>query len=409
VPIRFVTAGGKTQAAWDKLKTFWTDVRIPPSPLGKGRREIRIKVPLGLADPTGYVPASNPATLGKWQLGKQLFFDDTWLYSRAAGKGSCASCHRPDHGFTTGKGPTRGLRVSTLINCVYNRNQFWDGRTTALEQVVQRSQNDEREPETSGAGQQRLEAERRHAWSGVIGRLRANATYKKGFRKVFGTPATQDNLGKALATYLRTLLAGGSLYDRARAAAGDREPEDKHYRALLSDSSLKALRREDSKKADVAKELVQGSNLFHNQGRCALCHKGFNFTDNSFHNIGLSSSEPDPDNPSGLGRFAVLPTGLKDRRLVGAYKTPTLRVLKQTGVYFHDGLAAHEDALAQAVIRHTKGNAAGVFLDPLLADPADRSKRRDLKITGDQLHALLLFLRALDSKADAVVKPEPKE
>ena len=45
----------------------------------------------------------------------------------------------------------------------------------------------------------------------------------------------------------------------------------------------------------------------------------------------------------------------------------------------------------------------------LVADPADPSKRRELKLTGDQLHALLAFLRALDGKVDNVVKPEPKE
>src|SRR5206468_4222778 len=104
---------------------------------------IKIKVPLGLPDPTAYVPASNPLTRGKWQLGRRLFFDETIL----TGKGgkSCATCHVPGLGYTdrTNIVSTDGFNAPTLINVVYNSYQFWDGRVTYLEEVVQARLEDE--------------------------------------------------------------------------------------------------------------------------------------------------------------------------------------------------------------------------------------------------------------------------
>src|SRR5262249_44723789 len=151
-------------------------------------------------------------------------------------------------GFTDGQWPVQGQKkVATLINCVYNTHQFWDGRVAALERVVQRTLEDEREPEKLAdnkrqieADQQRqTEAERKHIWSGVVKRLRDNNDYVRRFRKVFGTLPTQDSIGKALATYLRTVLCGRSVYDFALDASQGKVPQDKHYLEYLNDSDLK--------------------------------------------------------------------------------------------------------------------------------------------------------------------------
>src|SRR6516162_5075731 len=82
VPIKFIHEG-TDPAEWNKLDGFWTRVRRKPAtPLGRARYEIRIKVPLGLDDPTPYIPPSNPPTVGKWELGKRLFFDDSYLHPK---------------------------------------------------------------------------------------------------------------------------------------------------------------------------------------------------------------------------------------------------------------------------------------------------------------------------------------
>ena len=87
----------------------------------------------------------------------------------------------------------------TLINCVYNPHQFWDGRAAALEEVVQRPAKEGDDPL------------KQHNWAGLAERLRERPEYVRRFQQVFGTLPTQDAVGKALATYMRTILVGNSL------------------------------------------------------------------------------------------------------------------------------------------------------------------------------------------------------
>ncbi len=405
VPIKFI-AHGTTPAerkAWAELKQFWTLVQTPATPLGNAHSEVHIQVPLGLADPTPNIPASNPPTVGKWALGKRLFFDDSYLWPASEDKLACATCHKPDHGFTRTDAFPR--KTPTLINCAYNQYLFWDGRATALEEVIQRTLEDEREPATGDIRQQKAEAERRHVWGGVVQRLRRHKEYPSLFRKVFGTPSTQDNVGKALATYLRTILAGDSLYDRARRDAGGELPQEKHFLKLLDKEALRDLERESSKKAEVARELLLGQRTFHGQGRCARCHGGANFTDGGFHNIGVGESGDEPQPGQETGRFVALPVGLKDPRMIGAYKTPTLRCLPQTAPYFHDGRSGiGKEALSAAITFYARKEVLpDPHLDPILADPRNPTKKRDLKLENEHIHALEVFLRALDGTVDDVV------
>lgn len=411
VPLVFVHEA-KNRAAWDKLTQFWNLAEAPPKPAqvvgilggapvlaaglavaGPTQKVVKIKVPLGLADPTPHIPPGNRPTLAKWELGKRLFFDQDILIDSARDKQSCAGCHQPAHGFSADLIHPRN--PPTLINCVYNTSQFWDGRVTALEEVVQRNLEDEREAPG-------IRPEERHVWSGVIARLRANPDYVKGFEKAFGTPPTQAALGKALATYLRTILSGNSLQDRAEQALRQRggkslEPAD--YEKLLDEPLLKALlAREDPKpKEDVAKELVVGHTLFHGKAGCVTCHSGRNYTDNVFHNIGEGDNALGRPPENELGRFAVLPPGLKYNGMIGAFKTPTLRALPRTAPYFHRGL------------RNDLFDAVRVHVRPQLLGPNVSPEIRERNLKEEEVHALVRFLRALDGDpvADAVTSEIP--
>src|SRR5205085_1634335 len=149
---------------------------------------VRIKVPLGLPDPTPHVPAANPPTKGKWELGRKLFFAAGWLSDRP--NLSCATCHRPDRAFTDGDPRVEGsYNVPTLVNVAYNRHQFWDGRATYHEEVVQRTPEDEREPKEGRPFD--------HVWPDVVGRLRDSKSWTEQFQSAFGTPPTQDAVGRA--------------------------------------------------------------------------------------------------------------------------------------------------------------------------------------------------------------------
>lgn len=409
VPIVFVHEASNREA-WNKLQHFWTEDKPSPAeaaallalwPPGVGllqapERVVKIKVPLGLGDPTPLIPAANPPTRGKWELGKQLFFDKDILLqpSTAVSKLSCASCHDPAHGYTDKRlWPAGGdFNTPTLINSLYNRYQFWDGRATSLEEVLQRTAKEDDNPV------------KRHNWTGVVERLRGHREYDQRFRKVFGTPPTQDAVGKALATYLRTVLVGNSLYDRAvqRLKARDGHAlEAADFVKELDDAAIKFLLEPDTPlpKPEVAQALHRGYTLFtgRDQAGCVRCHDGPTFSDNGFHNLGIGDSAGRQWPGKETGRFAVVAPGLKDRRQIGAYKTPTLRALPRTGPYFHDGSRAE---LFEVVAWHV-GKAPGPFLDPEI-------RNRDLK--EDAVRALVLFLRALDGDpvADIVSNPENK-
>lgn len=408
----------KSPDEWTKLPKFWNApalthpaeaaalIGLPPlaasSVAGSSASVVKIKVPLGLPDPREYVPADNPLTLGKWELGRRLFFDATWLDAKPGT--SCASCHRPDHGFADGERSHRGgYNTPTLVNCVFNRSQFWDGRAARLEEVVQRTLEDERATDPPQPF--------RHTWSGVIHRLRDKPAYHMQFNTVFGKPAsekegkeqaniTQDTVGRALAAYLRTILAGDSIHDRAvRAQLQKQSPTLKaeHYEAVLDEAALKELGRGTAKKADVAADLMRGYLLFYNRDEtrplmhCYRCHSGRTFTDNAFHNLGRPGERG--------GRFAQVPVGGKDRHLIDAYKTPTLRNLLRTGPYFHDG---KRNRLREVVEFYNLGAQRNNYLDPELLRKDGRTRLLDLNET--DINALTLFLAGLGGEVDRVIK-----
>ena len=292
-----------------------------------------------------------------------------------------------------------GRNAPTLINAVYNKHQFWDGRATYLEEVVQRTLEDESVPTASLTKD--LEPEYRHVWFNVVGQLRGRADYLGEFERVFGTEPTQDNVAKALATYVRTILSGDAVYDRAEAARqqrGGTELEASDFAKALDPVSLKALTSEALSEQQVGAQLDLGHRLFLGHGRCVACHKGPLFTDHDFHNIGVGESRKAENilDGKGNGYFAHAPTGLKDKRYIGAFKTPTLRALPRTAPYMHRG----EFGTLRDVLRHYNTLRANLILtfaqhlDPILLDGPHSAS--DLRLEDADLRRLELFLKALD-------------
>jgi cytochrome c peroxidase len=414
VPIEFISAD---QEEWAKLGHFWNEVQGPgPAQLGASAgsvlpgvplvvtTRVQLKVPLGLDNPTRFIPAENRPTLAKWKLGKQLFFDTSYL--TPGGRVSCATCHAPAHNFTRGRDSAAtiaGMDTPTLLNVVYNRYQFWDGRARYLEEVVQRTLEDEREPE--------IGHDHPHVWSGVIKRLQDPAReHTKRFQDVFGTPPTQDALGKALATFMRTILSGNSVHDRALQvlkARGGTTLELADYQQILDLAALDALGSDAAHKDEIARDLHTGYRLFHDprKANCVSCHSGRNFTDETFHNLGVGWTRQVSEPGRELGHFAALPIGLKDRRFIGAYKTPTLRGLWLTAPYLHDGSVM---TLPAAVGLHLGGGGVNnPYLDPEMRDEKDPSAQRVIKLDEKEIAALVLFLRALNGEALSAMVTDP--
>jgi len=417
VPLQFI-AQSTNPNAWKALDDFWTGwsgpaaLGLPPLEAVIALRTqlqvetIKIKVPLGLPDPTPLIPAANPPTLSKWILGKRLFFDDSLLEMSPSVSRSCAGCHRPAEAFALNSDkPKSGKRnVPSLLNSVYNRHQFWDGRVDALEQVLLGQLEDQTEADGEPSVDQ--SPGYLHAWPGVVKRVGGKPHYLYAFKLVFGTDPTADNIAKALATYLRTLLSGNSLVDRAADHLKERRGEaleQQDFAPFLSGEALKRLPSELSPQ-EAAKELARGSELFHGKARCSLCHAGPLFTDHGFHNIGIAESANFPLPGKEPGRFAFVPFGLKDRRLIGAFKTPSLRDVSRTAPYMHDGSIA---TLAD-VLKYFNADITAelnAYLDPELTTPS--GLERKLHLGARDLAAMELFLRALQGETLPSLSTEP--
>jgi len=293
-------------------------------------------------------PADNATTADKVALGEKLFFDGRLS---ADGTVACATCHQPDKGFTDGRATSVGIKqqvghrnAPTVLNALYNETQFWDGRAHLLEDQAKLPITNPIE-----MGQPNLDA--------AVAAVAKIPEYRAEFEKVFGRAVNGDDLARAIAAYERTQVAFDAPFDRF--LAGDEKALDASAR--------------------------RGWALFNGRSRCMSCH-GINgtqptFTDNKFHNIGVSAHKQnfvtlarkglelvDSGDPhavdraaletdmSELGRFLVT----KHASDVGAFKTSTLRNVLVTPPYFHDGSQA---TLWDVMDHYNKGGVQNPFLD----------------------------------------------
>ncbi len=328
---------------------LWIRFEAPASALGPGRtQEGRpIEIPLGL-DLHMPVPEANPLTAVKVNLGRSLFFDPILSSDQSL---SCSGCHQPGRAFTDGRAVSVGVlhrkgtrNVPTLINRGYGRSHFWDGRSASLEEQVLRPIQDPNELDMT-VGE-------------VVGRLHRDPDYPRLFDLAFGQTVSAENLAKALASYVRTILSGNAPID--------------HYL--------------NGQRNALSEEARQGLGIFRGKANCIACHVGPNFTDEKFHNSGVAwRSEPlDP------GRFAV--TG--DPRDLGAFKTPTLRQISRTAPYMHDGSI---ETLEDVVEFYDRGGKENPHLDPEI---------RPLGLTSREKRSLLTFLRSLTGVVREGVRSE---
>jgi cytochrome c peroxidase len=289
-------------------------------------------IPLGLEQDQFYVPKDNPMTQEKIELGRFLFFDKRLSRDNTI---ACATCHIPAVAFTDGQPVSAGIRhqhggrsAPTAINRAFSKAQFWDGRAATLEdQSVGPFTN----PVEHGFTD----------YAEMIVKMNKIEGYKKEFKEVFGGDITVDKIGKAIASFQRTILSGNSAFDQYD-VGGDE----------------KAL-------SPAAK---RGLDLFRNKARCTKCHSGFNFTDEKFHNLGIGFDKDTVD----TGRFNVT----KDTKEMGAFKTPTLREISRTAPYMHDGRFG---TLTDVVNFYNQGGIKNPFQDPLII-PLDltENEKRDL-------------------------------
>ena len=291
-----------------------------------------LRVPLGL---DAYVPApeTNVLTREIVELGRTLFF---FKGLSRDGTLSCGGCHVPEKAFTDGKpvavgvrGQISARRTPPILNRAWGKSFFWDGRAATLEdQVLQPVLNPKEMDLPLGE---------------IVPRVRANESIGARMQAVFGRPAEREDVARALASYVRSILAGDSPYDRY--IAGDRA-------ALSGQQQL-------------------GLKLFRGKANCVACHVGANLTDEAFHNTG-----------AGWRNGVLSDQGQAN----GAFKTPGLREVARVAPYMHDGSLA---TLEEVVDFYDKGGRENPNLD---------SEMRQLNLTADEKRALIEFLKSLSGK-----------
>jgi cytochrome c peroxidase len=289
-------------------------------------------------------PAHNKSTPARVELGKALFFDprlsgSDWI--------SCASCHNPAMGWSDGlptgmgDGMKRlGRATPTVVNIGFVTQLMWDGRAPNLE--------------AQALGPIQADQEMNQDIEGLVKKLSGINGYLAMFDKAYpGEGISGETIGKAIAAYERTIVSTESPFDRWR--KGDKR--------AVSDSAKR------------------GFDLFTGKANCVKCHEGFNFTDNSFHNIGVKSAD--------VGRFEHR----KVAAMRGAFKTPTLRDIELTAPYMHNGAYR---TLEEVVEHYDRGGDVKDNLSP---------EMKPLELTVQEKADLVAFMKSLTGKPMQVVIP----
>jgi cytochrome c peroxidase len=315
-----------------------------------------IDVPLGDAAPK--IPADNPMSQAKVELGKKLFYDPSFSFN---GKVACATCHIPEHGFAditatgfTSAGGQLPRNTPSAVNAAINQFQFWDGRAESLEAQVAEV--------ARPAGDTSININK------AVKKCATNKEYADLFEKAFAGEATSQRFCQAIAAFERTLLAGNTKFDR-----------------FLFKGEEAALTQAEKR----------GYEIFVGKGNCSACHSidkaGSNaiFIDNKFHNTGVGAYGT---RMKDAGRYNV--TG--EESDFGSFKTPSLRNVALTSPYMHDGSFP---TLESVVEFYNKGGNANKYLDPLI---------KPLHLNSCEKHDLIEFLKTLsdDNLAKTYLPPK---
>ena len=303
--------------------------KAPPlakqGPLAEPRSSDQVGFPKVL---TEYVVSPATLTSARVTLGQKLFFEP-----RLSGDGTvaCATCHDPDRAFTDGRPVSVGIHgrigqrnAPTVLNALYNKHQFWDGRVVTLEEQAALPITN---PFEMGSSTIR----------DAVSRIASDTDYPTQFVQAFGRSVNEQDILSAIAAYERTLVSFDSPFDYFIAGEAN----------AISNSAKR------------------GWELFNTKARCHLCHALTDnqrdttlFIDNDFHNIGVGilrhhvaplARQAERELAQGhlaaidtaaitsemsvLGRFLVT----RKQNDIASFKTQGLRNVVVTAPYFHDG------------------------------------------------------------------------
>lgn len=290
-------------------------------------------------------PSDRPYSPMAATLGKMLYFDPRMS---GAQNMSCAACHNPSFGWEvpveTAVGAANeplGRHAPTILNMAWLDTFFWDGRAETLEDQA--------------AGPITADVEMGANLEELVERLSDIDGYADGFEQAFPDEGlTENTILVAIATYERTVVSGWAPFDRW--VDGDEEA--------------------------ISEAAKRGFELFAGKARCSVCHSGWNFTDNKFHDIGLPTEDP--------GRWAIDDSSPKNKH---AFKTPGLRNIAHRSPFMHNGSMPDFESM---IYHYASGG---------LPRPSLSADMQPLNLTEKDVADLVAFLDSLTADQAAVPSP----
>jgi cytochrome c peroxidase len=290
-------------------------------------------------------PKNNPYTVEKVALGKKLYFDTRLS---AANLLSCATCHNPAYAWGDGqpKGVGHGMkqlgrRSPSIVNAAFGQIFMWDGRAASLEEQA--------------LGPVVTDVEMNLPIDQLIEKLKGISEYVPYFQAAFPKEGlAPGSIAKAIATFERTIISGRAPFDAW--IEGDEQA--------------------------ISEAAKRGFLLFNTKALCANCHSEWNFTDDSFHDVGL----PDAD----IGRGKILPGVVK---MAHAFKTPGLREITRRGPYMHDGSMP----TLEAVMDH--------YNDGGISRPSRSELMKPLGLSKQEKDELVAFMKTMTSEMEPTSIP----
>ncbi len=329
--------------------------------------------------PVPRVPEDNPMTAEKVELGRYLFYDTRMSIN---GKVACATCHEQARAFTDGRvtavgatGQVHPRNSMSLGNVAYAPTLTWaNPGLRKLETQLLIPMFGETPVEMGLAGREKK----------LVATLGKDPRYRTMFAAAFpgeAQPISVPNIAKAVASFVRTLITGGSAYDTYR------------FQRKAQGISVQAKRGE--------------ALFFSERLECFHCHIGLNFSgplafeglefeEAEFHNTGLYNIDGKGGYPKGnRGVFEV--TG--NPADMGRFKAPTLRNLKYTAPYMHDGSIATLDEVIDHYEAGGRDVHAGKYAGDGRANPYKNAFVKGFKLTPEERADLIAFLMTLTDEA----------
>jgi len=329
--------------------------------------------------PPGYplpkIPADNPMTVAKVELGRHLFYDKKLSVNDSM---SCASCHEQARAFSDGKARSKGVHGDlhprnsmALSNVAYSTTLTWSNpHLQSLETQMITPIFGEDPPELGLVGKEQE----------LLAKFQHNPDDVQRFQTAFPDqkqPISLKSITQAIASFERSLISADSDYDRF------------HFGGDPSAMSMAAQR---------------GESLFLSERlECFHCHGGFNFSDSTvhqksrfqeyaFHNNGLYNLDSTGAYPTGGQGLFELNHSTSDQ---GKFKAPSLRNISKTAPYMHDGSITSLDQ----VIDHYAAGGRTIVSGPNKGIGADNPNKsgfvKGFKLSQQERSDLLAFLESL--------------